>query len=102
MYFYLFLTLFTLHYYLYAFFLVFSLSSQSLVERLQSCWTSLQTNVNSYMDSDINKRLRDVPSGIKQVNEGTEKRERERRRRYRGREREGREKKKIIMRIKFK
>ena len=45
--------------------------------------------VNSCMDSDINKRLRDVPSGLKQSKEIKEqRREGEKRRRYRGRERE--------------
>ncbi len=28
----------------------------------------LQADINSYMDSDINKRTKDIPSGIKQVN----------------------------------
>lgn len=31
------------------------------------CWSTLQMNVNTYMDSDINKKIRDAPNGIKQV-----------------------------------
>ena len=40
---------------------------QDITNRLQNIWTVLQMHVNNFMDSDINKRMKDVPSGIKQV-----------------------------------
>ena len=40
---------------------------QTLMERLQATWINLQVNVNGFMDSDINKKIKDAPNGIKQV-----------------------------------
>lgn len=41
---------------------------QSFAERLQGVWYRLQTAVNVFMDSEIDKRLaKDSPNGIRQV-----------------------------------
>jgi DNA-directed RNA polymerase I subunit RPA1 len=45
---------------------------QTLNERLRFSWSSLQTDVNTYMDSDINKKIKDLPNGIKQILEKKE------------------------------